>query len=359
MGNKLIICCFLTAFATVSQHSGAQNINPDISVIGDVRAFVTDDASDPKEGNLQLDLESVELALQGYLNPFVRGDVFAAYTENEGFVVEEAFATILRGLPAGLQVKAGRYRVDFGKLNLLHPHAYAFLETPLVHQQYLGAEGLMDVGVNLNMQIPLGNLVLTPSVNVLKGGFVGEWIQDTPAGPNGELETDLGWSERLSLFVPTGDYAGFEAGLSALQDTFDAATGRQVALLGADFKYRWAPNKYRSLTVQGEWIRSRRDVLGQGSDISRVTADGYYAFADYRFAQRWDIGAIGERAEGADDAGNTTTRVGLFGGFQVMEETTMLRVLLRQTDGDDYQDPVNEAILQLVFSLGPHKAHWF
>jgi hypothetical protein len=343
----------------VAGTAAAQNINPDISVIGDVRAFTTDDPDDPEEGRLQLDLESVELALQGYLNPYARADVFAAYTEDEGFVVEEAYATILRGLPLGLQIKAGKYRVDFGKLNLSHPHAYSFLDTPLVHQEYLGAEGLMDVGVGLNSQIPLGNLVLTPSINLLKGDFVGEWVQDTPAGPDGALDTRLGTSERLALYVPTGEYAGFEVGANALQDTYDAATDRQVRLLGGDVKYRWAPGKYTSLTLQAEWIRSARDVLADGASLERVTADGCYAFADYRFRQRWNAGLLGERVEAADTPGVVTKRVGAFGGFQLMEETTMVRLLLRQTDGTDFEEPVREAVLQLIFSLGPHKAHWF
>lgn len=351
---------FLTAFAVVLATGwvSAQSLNPDISVIGDVRAFVTDDLQDPKHGNLQLTLESVEVALQGYLNPYARADIFAAYTEEEGLVVEEAYATILRGLPGGLQIKAGRYRVDFGKLNLLHPHAYSFLDTPLIHSEYLGEEGLMDVGVDLNLQFPVGKVVLTPSVNLLKGDYVKSWTQEI-IGPTDELDPGLSTSERLGVFVPTGDYAGFELGLNGLQGTFDRGTGRQVRLLGADLKYRWAPDKYHSLTVQGEWIRSERDLWTPDEPLERTTASGFYAFLDYRFAQRWNAGAMAERAEGAYDPSVTTKRAGVFGGFQLMEETTMLRLLLRRSDGDALEKPVDEAILQLVFSLGPHKAHWF
>ncbi|MBI4916296.1 MAG: hypothetical protein HY825_10650 [Acidobacteria bacterium] len=365
---------------TVVGAAAAQNVNPDISVIGDVRAFATDDASDPKEGRLQLDLKSVELALQGYLNPYARADVFLGY-HDDSFELEEAYATILRGLPGGLQVKAGKYRVDFGKLNLLHPHAYSFLDTPLVHRELLGEEGLVDIGVNLNLQAPLGNTVLTVSGNVLKGDFAeghhhehaaedtssmldsfGRGLDDLDTLEEEAVETDLGYSERLGLFVPTGDYAGFEVGLNALQGTLDLNTGRKVKLLGADAKYRWAPDKYRSLTVQGEWIRSDRDVehagAGEGG-VERVRADGFYAFLDWRFAQRWNAGVIGERSEMAEEEGVSIERVGAFAGFQLMEETTTLRVLLRQSDGDELAEPVREAILQLAFSLGPHRAHWF
>jgi hypothetical protein len=350
----------------------AQNTNPDISVIGDVRAFVTDYATDPREGDLQLDLTGAEVALQGYLNPFARADVYVGYHDDE-FELEEAYATILRGLPGGLQLRAGKYRVDFGKLNLLHPHAYSFLDTPLVHQEFLGHEGLADVGFNANVQIPVGASALTISGNVLKGDFAEPHSHDhdgEEAVEEETVETDIGYSERVSIYIPTGDYAGFEAGVNALQGVLDATTNRGVELLGADLKYRWAPDKYRSLTVQGEWIRSQRDVAHhheheeggveeEHGEIERITGDGFFLFADYRFAQAWNAGAIIEQTDHAEEEGVTTRRFGAFAGFQVMEETTTVRLLLRRIDGDEIDEPYNEAILQLVFSLGPHKAHWF
>ncbi len=379
-------------FVITGAVAAAQSINPDISVIGDIRAFTTNDPEDPKKDELQLDLEGLELALQGYLNPFARADVYIGYHDGS-FEVEEAYATILRGLPGGLQVRAGKYRVDFGKLNVLHPHAYSFLDAPLLHQAYLGEEGLNDIGVNLNWQLPLGNAALTLSGNVLKGDFAKPhehgheeeahthgaaillgWraLQDEEHGHDA-VETDLGYSQRVSLFLPTGTYAGVEVGANALQGKLDALTGREVRLLGADVKYRWAPNKYRSFTVQGEWIRSRRDVLHhhhdealyllaedpEEHDIERVSADGFFAFFDWRFAQRYNLGAIVERFDHPEEENVTRKRAGIFTGFQVMEETTMVRLLLRRTEGTGMGSSVREAILQLVFSLGPHKAHWF
>jgi predicted outer membrane protein len=373
----------------VSAAAAAQSLNPDISLIGDVRAFVSDDAADPKEGELQLDLESAELAIQGYLNPFARADLFVGYHDGE-FELEELYATILRGLPLGTVLRAGKYRVDFGKLNLLHPHAYSFLDTPLVHQQFLGEEGLNDIGLNLNWQVPVGDSSLTISGNLLKGDWVEPHEHDhehaeeatatslsrflrggairalqDEAETEAEIETALGTSERVALFVPTGEWAGVEIGVNALQGTLDDLTDRRVDLLGADVKYRWAPDKYRSLTVQGEWIRSERDVVSdhEADDgepvIERVESTGYFAFFDWRFRQRWNLGAIVERSGLADEADVTVERAGVFAGFALMEETTMVRLLLRRSDGDEFPEPFNEAILQLVFSLGPHKAHWF
>jgi hypothetical protein len=389
---KRILLIVPAMLAVITAAAVAQNINPDISVVGDIRAFTTNNPEDPKEDKLQLDLESVELALQGYLNPFVRADVYISYHDGS-FEVEEAYATILRGLPGGLQLRAGKYRVDFGKLNLLHPHAYSFLDTPLLHQAYLGEEGLNDIGVNLNWQLPLGDAALTLSGNVLKGDFAkphehghtehqhahsatGLWRRGGLAAHGHEqhsVQTDLGYSQRLSLFLPTATYAGVEFGANALQGKLDTLTGREVRLLGADVKYRWAPDKYRSLTVQGEWIRSKRDVhhhhhheaIGRLDEehepegVERVSADGFFAFFDWRFAQRYNMGAIFERFDHPEEAHVTRKRAGVFAGFQVMEESTILRLLLRRSEGTGMGSSVREAILQLVFSLGPHKAHWF
>ena len=242
----------------------AQNTNPDISVIGDVRAFVTDDATDPKEGDLQLDLTGAEVALQGYLNPFARADVFVGYHDDE-FELEEAYATILRGLPGGLQL--ARRQVP-RRLRQAQPAPPPRL---LVPRHPAGAPGATrrrgprsTSASTLNVQIPVGASALTISGNVLKGDFAEPHAHDhdgeAPAVEEETAETGIGYSERVSIYVPTGDYAGFEVGVNALQGVLDAATNREVELLGADLKYRWAPDKYRSLTVQGEWIRSHRDV---------------------------------------------------------------------------------------------------
>ncbi|MEW6337954.1 MAG: hypothetical protein AB1625_11215 [Acidobacteriota bacterium] len=386
------IYAVLLALSLVATGAAAQNINPDISVIGDVRTWVTGDPSDPKDGELQLDLESAELAIQGYLNPFARADLYVGYHDGE-FELEELYATILRGLPLGTVLRAGKYRVDFGKLNLLHPHAYSFLDTPLVHREFLGEEGLSDVGAGLSWQVPIGASSLTISGNLLKGDFVEAHGHDHENGadaivrlarpeglvgaprvaleePTTEAETALGWSERLSLFVPTGEWAGVEIGINALQGTLDKLTDRHVELLGIDFKYRWAPDKYRSLTVQGELIRSERDVLHHHHEaeararqdahgVERIESAGYFAFVDWRFRQRWNVGAIVERTDLAEEVETAVERAGVFAGFQVMEESTMVRLLLRRTDGDEFTEPVNEGIVQLAFSLGPHRAHWF
>ena len=48
----------------------------------------------------------------------------------------------------------------------------------------------------------------------------------------------------------------------------------------------------------------------------------------------------------------------VFGGFAVMEESTLLRLMYERFLPQD-QDAINTVTLQLLFSMGPHKPHQF
>ena len=65
-------------------------VNPDISFLGDLLA------KGDKE-SLALSTSGLEIAAQGYVNPFARADLFLHIHDSEGAVdVEEAFLTVER-----------------------------------------------------------------------------------------------------------------------------------------------------------------------------------------------------------------------------------------------------------------------
>ena len=80
---------FLPALVPGSAHAGV--VNPDISVLGQSFTGWTDDLSDPSSK----------------LGTLHQGEV-------------EGYFTLVRGLPAGLQLKGGKYRVGFGRMNPMH-----------------------------------------------------------------------------------------------------------------------------------------------------------------------------------------------------------------------------------------------
>jgi hypothetical protein len=95
--------------------------NPDISAIGQVRGGITDDPGSVDKDEPTLALGESEFIVNAALNPYLKG-FFTLAAGEEGVGVEEAYATLLRGLPWGLGLKAGKYRLGLGKLNPFHPH---------------------------------------------------------------------------------------------------------------------------------------------------------------------------------------------------------------------------------------------
>ncbi|HEX3035776.1 MAG TPA: hypothetical protein VHT73_11720, partial [Thermodesulfobacteriota bacterium] len=135
-----------------------QTFNPDISVIGIFSAayfsedepFVRTEA-DPE--NTGVDLQEIEIAFQGAIDPYFRFDSFFSI-EREGIETEEAFATTLLTLPLNSQIRVGIMRSKFGRINLHHRHVQDFVTLPLPAASFLG-EHLNPPGIEANFLLPL------------------------------------------------------------------------------------------------------------------------------------------------------------------------------------------------------------
>ena len=102
-------------------------------------------------------VQGVELNLQGAVDNYFRGNaniLFSVDSGGESFLeVEEAWLETV-SLPWNLQVRAGQLLSDFGRLNTLHPHAWAFVDTSLVNARFLGVDGLRNPGARLAWLAP-------------------------------------------------------------------------------------------------------------------------------------------------------------------------------------------------------------
>ncbi len=350
-------------------HGFGQTQNPDISVITDFRIFSHNDQTLPAEkGGLNLNLQEIEAAVQGYLNPYARADVFFAKHGTAGELeIEEASATFLRGLPWGINIKAGKYLVDFGKLNTLHPHTYYFIERPLIHQLYFGEDGLNDTGVNMSVLLPTGDLYTQASFNVLKGDFVtGHRHEEgvaTEQGSNLEVgKQPLAYSGRLAAHLEVSEYANLELGMSGASAVYDPQEDLRFLLLGLDYKYKWRPSRYTSLILQGEALLNRRKIFAGGDEKAgekqSITTVGFFNYVNLQFWQRWNVGFAGEWTQAPESKNEKYWSLAVFGGFSPMEETSVIRLLLKRQERP-HETPFNAAMAQVVFSLGPHKPHAF
>ncbi len=371
--RSLYLGVIVTILATITlQTASAQsNRNPDLSFIGDFRAWVqdTETAAGTEANKLQLEFTELEIAAGGYLNPYARADVALGLHGAEGGIdIEEAYLTLLRGLPLNLQLKAGQYLVDFGKINQQHPHQWVWITRPLMHQEFFGEEGFKDVGIQLSTLVPLGETALTLSGNILKTGGLGAQHHHDEATIEEETEMepppDLGFSGRAGVFVPLTPILGLELGGSFLNAEFDPDENRRANLIGADLTLKWKPSEYTSIKAQIEGIVQYRtvqeeDTLTGDSSEREVRSTGLLGAIDWRFHKRYNLGAFLDYTQGAQDSEENRTGYGITAGFSLMEESTRFGFLLRRDEGSDIETAYTTVLLQILWSLGPHKPHVF
>ncbi len=350
-------------------HGGA--VNPDLSVIGQPVASVTDDPSAIDRDRLRLEMGETEVVCEAYLNPYAAG-CFTMSLGPEGMELEEGTFTLLRGLPLGLSLKGGKYRVGFGKLNPVHPHAYPFGKRFRVLGAYLpGEEAFNETGLSLSEQVALpGDASLTATVDYLQGdSFRRERESDddpadplaTGAGDDAEQARPAA-SGRLSVFTMLGEQSALELGLSAAHGTNNVAARARTTVLGVDAKAKLWRSADSYLLLQGELLRLDRDEASwssaAGYEREATKPAGGYIYGDYNWGRRYNAGISYERYQFPTPVRETTQALGLFVGYALMEETLVFRVVYDRGLPPEGA-AINTVRLHVVFSMGPHKAHQF
>jgi hypothetical protein len=88
---------------------------------------------DPKQNGFTV--QNLELTLEGKVDPYFRGQANIVLQIDSGgettIEAEEAYLETV-SLPWNLQVKAGQYFTQFGRINPTHPHTWDFVDQPLV-----------------------------------------------------------------------------------------------------------------------------------------------------------------------------------------------------------------------------------
>lgn len=352
--------------------------NPNISVIGQPFMRWLDDPADPAHDHATLNLGEVEGVFDAYLNPYASGTFVLTFGEDSAGV-EEGYFQLLRGLPAGLALKGGKYRMGFGKLNPQHPHAYPFAERFRVLSTYLpGDESLNETAVQLSARIPApGDFSLTASADWIEGDSF-RIARENSEAANDPLSTGAGDHDdeprsgalgRLAGFAGLGDRSGLEVGLSAVTGINNVAADARTTVFGADAKAKLWNSDTSYLLVQAEFLRQEIDRAGWDSTAvayttRRVKSNGGYIYADYNFKTRYNAGAGYERYRQPIADGPWDQALKMWVGLSLMEETTAFRLDWDRyspgaPDGAESADPINTITLRAIFSMGPHKAHQF
>src|SRR6266511_1887293 len=110
---------------------------------------------DPKQRGFTV--QNLETTYDGKVDPYFRGQaniVLQIDPEGETTIeAEEAYLETM-ALPWNLQVKAGQYFAEFGRLNPTHPHTWDFVDQPLVNGRFFGEDGLRNAGARVSWLVP-------------------------------------------------------------------------------------------------------------------------------------------------------------------------------------------------------------
>ncbi len=351
--------------------------------------------------NEGFNLREVEIAASATIDPYFDGVVMLAIGDGE-LEVEEAFV-VTRALPAGLTVKAGKFLSDIGYLNKRHPHAWLFVDRPLMSEALFGDHGLQETGLQL-VWVPATPFYTRIGIESLQGENEmlaaqveeAEAVEGTPrlfedrSGPRmltvfAKAAPDLGYDHALQAGVFAGRSSSHQESIEEATHYIDFDGDAQF--WGADLVYKYDAGGDAgrgSVVVQGEYARRKRTLdtqeiffiadegflPGEGSAIERFreTQDGFYLQAAYGIAARWSAGirldAVGGVNETTLDGGESWGSSKRYTAMVAWMPTEFSRLRLQVSRGDfavedGERESFNQFFVQWQMSLGAHGAHAF
>ncbi len=288
-------------------------------------------AHDPKKRGFTL--QQAELSLAGAVDPYFEGRAYliASIDPEEGETIvelEEAYLTTLQ-LPADLQLKAGQYFTEFGRINPSHPHQWDWEDQPVIHTRLFGGDGMRGPGARLSWLLPTTTYAeLLFGVQNANGETMVSFLAndevygERPIGGRFfqarevRAPDDLVYSLRATTSFDLGDSSSVGLGASALYGPNASGGDADTTMWGVDFVWRWRPVDNRGgapfFKLQGEFLGRAFDAADQVDDsdplnpiaIPAATLDDYggYLQALYGFAPQWAAGLRGEWASGSGDS---------------------------------------------------------
>jgi len=333
-----------------------KSIKPNISVTGDFLANVSDD-SHMGEDDDRFDLRGVDIDFTGEIDNVARAYFNLAYHDDD-VTLEEGYLEAFDLLPGKTDVKIGKYRVNFGLLNTIHPHALPQVDYPAVYRAYLGEEGYIDQGIGISGSFPsLWKAPFNYSLQVVNGKRHEHGDEDEEHGhEEGDDEyrrlkdfDDLVYVGRLWNEIKQSDDFGVNWGLSGLTGRFDEdSSSPRYYLEGMDLSFIWyrCPEKSNRVRWQSEAF------LSQVDDGSWESSYGLYSFIDYAFAPRWLAGVRYDYAQLPLDSDDSVTEYSAYLTHQ-FSENNRIRLQFKNTDRN-YSKDSNYVWLQWIFTLGRH-----
>jgi len=347
-------------------------------------------------------LKPTELIFSASVDPHFDAFVQAVINDDGSVGLEEAYFTS-RGLPAGLQVKGGKFLSGIGYHNAKHRHQWTFIEQNLPYQHLLGAHGLKDSGVQLTWT-PATPFYTRFGVEALQGDqavvgrFDGEEALDGTVLSDAQMDRFGAPKEGPRLFTafakvaPNLGYshelqAGLFGVLASDQQEVHGEWGTDAHILtgrywvaGTDWVYAYdAPHQYGKgdFKLSAEYLYAQKDLevaYHEGAvpvgDERTFREDGFYlqgrygVIANWRVGARYDmVGLINEKTVGVtgtpedyDASSRVSANLTWTPTHFTRIQAQWSRAAIATANGDE---TVNQYYLRYVLSMGQHGAHDF
>ncbi|MBI4582870.1 MAG: hypothetical protein HY717_02380 [Planctomycetes bacterium] len=278
-------------------------------------------------------IQNVEFSLVGAVDPYVSGEAHLVYFIDAGgesqVELEEAFLTT-QSLPFGLQIEAGQSFAEFGRINPIHPHAWHWIDQPIINSRLFGEDGLRGPGFRIGLLTPLPWFselhfgMLNASGETAASFFSSAGAFDErPIGGRPFVDQEVRSLNDL-LYLARWDH-GFDVtetvsaktGASGLYGPNATGLDGYTFIYGADAVVKWRPVNNRrgwpfvilESEIMGRYYKADSFFSDSGTpgnpadDISldgAVLQDwGFYAQVLYGFMERWAAGFRYEYAAGS------------------------------------------------------------
>jgi hypothetical protein len=336
---------------------------------------------DPKVNGFTL--QNLETVFQGAVDPYFRAQAnIVAQIDSAGnssFELEEAYGETT-SLPWNLQVKAGQYLTEFGRLNPSHPHTWMFVDAPLVTSRLLGPEGLRNPGLRVSWLTPTSfysELML--GIQNSQGETAWSYRRPVDEGPLfGRAGVDRGvssfsdmlYAPRYAVSFDLNDEQVVLAGLSAALGPNNSGEDTYTRLYGVDLTYKWRSRQHHGgfpfLWWQSEFIWRSYDAgadSAAGLAAERLDDYGFYSQVLWGFRKGWVAGLRGDYITGNQGAyfpdADRETRWRISPNLTWYPTEFSKFRLQYNYDRRDIEGTDHSVWLQFEFLLGAHAAHKF
>jgi len=367
---------------------GSAFTNPNLSIVLDAFGYssnLTNDAManrgipgfttqglDQRQG---LTVDSAELFFFSPVDPYLNFYANLPVTD-AGIEIEEAYV-VTTALPEGWQIKGGKFKSNFSRLDSQHPHAWDFWDIALPYRAFLGGEGLGgEKGVQLTY-LPALPIYTIFGAEVLQGENPLLFGGDAEEGPHAFsffVKSSLDTSDHSTLYFGPSVLFGKTRSTSIIPGA--EVTGNS-SLYGMEAVWKWKPTSRRTLTIQSEYLLFTQSGNAVSSDPADPTItiidplrrkqDGFYIQGIYRI-NRWGIGARYDTINVFSDTFKQADVQTDYGKPRRVtasleynpSEFTRIRLQVSHDRSDTVTGRTNdEAILQFNFTVGAHPAHSF